>query len=120
MKQLMLILTITILLLSNPFAAKAEDIPKVERPDLFGLMVTGTEVEVVTVGGASYECTTTYYYINGAAHVNGNKDRCFPLASSEPTPDPEPTGTTICNGCPDINISHPMRTFKNKKFRSIN
>lgn len=126
MKQLMFVLTIAILLLSNPFAVKAEDIPKVERPDLFGLMVTATESETVTVGNVDYLCTTTYYYKNGKEHINGVFDRCLPLTSTEPTPEPEPDPneepsgdiTTIWNGAPDINVNINNSPKRRKHLRT--
>lgn len=114
MKKWFMIYLLAVIVFAATTPALAEDIPKVERPDLFGLMVTATEVEEVTEGGITYKCTTTYYYKNGREHINGVFDRCFPLTSVEPTPDPEPEPTepTICNGCPDINISHRFKTIK--------
>ena len=124
MKKWFMIYLLAIIVFAATTPAKAEGIAKKELPAKFELMVTGTEVEIVTLGGIDYECTTKYYFVNGKEHINGVFDRCFPLTSAEPTPDPEPEPTedepTICNGCPDINISQPMRTIKNKKFKSYN
>lgn len=120
MKKWFMIYILAIIVFAATAPVKAEEINKVIRPDLFGLMVSSGEVDAGTViiGGITYECTTEYYYVNGKEHINGNKDRCFPLPE-EPTPDPgeEPDVPTVCNGCPDINISHPMKTFKNKRFK---
>ena len=126
MKKWFMIYLLAIIVFAATTPAKAEVVWK-ELPDKFGIMIKMTETETVIKGGITYECTKIIYKENGKEYVNGVIDRCFPIStdSQEDPQDSQEESTseedepTICNGCPNINVSTPMKTFKNNRIKII-
>lgn len=124
MRNLFLFLTLAILCNFSPSMAKAEDGDIVFSNPKYKEDIS-TKNRVVDPSGFDYTINgfvVPCLWISQSYPVQAGGFYCFESLKTpvnpEPTPEPEDE-PTICNGCPDINISTPMKTFKNNRIKII-